>query len=94
MRILVIFFASMSLIGCVQFPAVEDATSQVARDADYPDLIPLDPLADVLNGPGPEPIETTEQLDDRVTGLKSRAEDLKRPILDQNARARLAETPQ
>ncbi|WP_187428619.1 hypothetical protein ROLI_012870 [Roseobacter fucihabitans] len=94
MRLPVLVLLCALLAGCVQFPEIDDATGPIARDAAYPDLISLDSIADVLNGPGEVPLDTQDQLDARVSGLKSRADRLRAPVLDESERARLAQTPQ
>lgn len=91
MRIPALFIVSLCLVGCVQFPEIDDATSETARTAPYPKLIPLDPIADILNGPGTAPVETEETLEARVAGLRSRADRLRAPVLSANDRARLEE---
>lgn len=94
MRNLAVIVFAVTFAGCVQFPAIEDATSEVARNAEYLELIPLDPIADILAGPGTETIVTEEKLEARVSNLQSRADDLRSPVLNAEDRARLSQTPQ
>ncbi|MDW3225576.1 MAG: hypothetical protein R8G34_22240 [Paracoccaceae bacterium] len=94
MRNLAVIVLLVALAGCVRFPAIEDATTEVARQADFPELIPLDPIADVLAGPEPETLETDDKLEARVSNLQSRADSLRTPVLDADDRARLSQTPQ
>lgn len=94
MRIAALAFLFPIISGCAQFPEINDATSEVARDAEYLELIPLEPIRDVLDGPEIDPTETSEALQERVAGLKSRANKLRGPVLSANDRARLEETPQ
>ena len=94
-----LIFISLTLVGlsaCTTFPALDDAVSPTAQAADYPDLVPLEPLlaaraperaADAT----PEAIRAT--LEGRLARLQARATRLRGPVLSRSERARLAERP-
>ncbi|WP_298971322.1 hypothetical protein [uncultured Roseobacter sp.] len=91
MRVLALLILPLSLAGCVQFPEIDDATGQVAEQADYPDLVPLEPVLGALPTTTGDSDETQAQLEARVSGLKARANGLRGPVLSDGDRARLEE---
>lgn len=78
MRFTALVFLAASLAGCVQFPEIDDATNQVARDAEYPTLIPLDPVLENITAAQLDTSDTQEQLESRAAGLNARAAALRR----------------
>ncbi|MEP2767689.1 MAG: hypothetical protein ABJU46_04305 [Paracoccaceae bacterium] len=67
--------------------------SPAARDADFPALVPLDPLLASIGSSGVDPQETVKTLEGRLALLRARAARLRGPVLDRSSRARLAESP-
>lgn len=75
--------------ACVQFPEIDDATDQVARDAAYPKLIPLDTVPQSSAQDLTDQQEVQERLEQRVSGLQARAARLRGGVLTTEDRARL-----
>ncbi|MEO9819956.1 MAG: hypothetical protein ABJ370_13930 [Paracoccaceae bacterium] len=67
--------------------------SPAARDADFPALVPLDPLLASIGSSGVDPQETVKTLEGRLALLRARAARLRGPVLDRSSRERLAESP-
>ncbi len=89
MRLIALACFLVTTAACVQFPEIDDATDQVARDADYPELIPLDRIPVPSQEAQADRAETQATLEARVRGLQSRAADLRRAVLSSGDRARL-----
>ena len=94
MRPAILLILCLGLAACVHFPEIAPATSQKARDADYPDLIPFDPLLAAQNTALDETAEMEAQLEARVSGLQARAATLRRSVLSGQDRSRLEEDVQ
>jgi len=75
--------------GCIQAPELDDALTEDAHDADYPILQPLRP--EDFAGPTPAEAQADIQapLDSRVSSLQTRANALRRPVVDDATRKRL-----
>ena len=79
-----------SLAACTQFPALDDAVSPEVQDADFPALLPLEPLMAGATPVVGDPAETTQTLERRVAALRARARALqRRDIVDPATRARM-----
>ncbi|GFE52361.1 hypothetical protein So717_41140 [Roseobacter cerasinus] len=75
--------------ACVQFPKIDDATDQAARDAAYPKLIPLDTIPQSSAQDLTDQQEVQESLEQRVSSLQARAARLRSGGLTPEERARL-----
>ncbi|MEL0436121.1 hypothetical protein [Phycobacter sp. K97] len=64
--------------ACTRVPEIEGRLTADLRDADYPDLLPLDQGLAPLPAPQDQSRELEEQLDARSARLKARAEALRR----------------
>jgi len=83
----------LALAACTQFPELEGTISPDLENADYPDLVPLEPLLARAAPAIADPVETTKALDTRVAALRARANALqRRAILDNGTRTRLNPT--
>ncbi|MEP1352514.1 MAG: hypothetical protein ABJX32_18480 [Tateyamaria sp.] len=63
----------LTLAACTQFPELDGTVAPDLRDADFPQLVPIEPL---LNANAPvvaDPIQTTQALDGRIAALRARA---------------------
>ncbi|MCV3271203.1 hypothetical protein [Roseobacter sinensis] len=89
MRLAALCLPLIFCAACVQFPEVDDATDQTARDADYPDLIPLDGVPPPSTEAQTERDETQAALEARVSGLQARAAGLRGAVLSGDDRSRL-----
>ncbi|WP_299776842.1 hypothetical protein [uncultured Roseobacter sp.] len=94
MRLAAFLILILGVVGCVQFPEIEDATGQAAREADFPDLIPFDPLLTSTETRQSKTEETQAQLEARVSGLQARAAGLRGSVLSGEERNRLEDEVQ
>ncbi|MEM8653999.1 MAG: hypothetical protein AAGF36_04575 [Pseudomonadota bacterium] len=82
----------LTLAACTQFPELDETLSPGVENADFPALVPIEPL---LAGAAPvvsDPVATTEALEARVDALRARARALqRRAIVDPATRARMRE---
>lgn len=80
---------ALALGACTQFPQLDETVEASAEAADYPKLIPLDPiLADV--DPDPEEDERTRAaLRARAAALRARAAQLQGGVVDADTQARM-----
>ncbi len=83
----------LGLAACTTFPQLDDSLSPTAKSADFPTLVPLEPLLAQANGTGADPQNTVDTLEARVSLLRAKAARLRGPVLDRSARARLAQSP-
>jgi hypothetical protein len=85
-----VLWASLALMGaCTQFPALDRAITPELSNADYPALVPLDPVLAAAQTPNAESEQTTAAIDSRVTALKARAARLRGSVLNGAERQRL-----
>ena len=79
-----------SLAACTQFPELEDTVSPSVQEADFPALLPLEPLMATATPVVSDPVETTQTLERRVAALRARARALqRRDIIGAATRARM-----
>jgi len=79
-----------ALAACTQFPDLDGATSALAEAAEYPALVPLDPLLRQRVPPAAD-VAAPQNLSARAEALRARAARLRgRPVIDGNTRARMA----
>jgi len=76
------------LAGCSDFPQLDSAVSDAARDADFPQLVPKSQILANANDIQISP-QTTAGLKNRASGLRTRAARLRGPVLSSATRARL-----
>ena len=81
------------LASCATFPELDSPSSAAAKNADFPALVPLDPLLAEIGRTGVDPQDTVRTLEGRLARLSARAERLRGPVIDRASRARLAESP-
>ncbi|MGC3939466.1 hypothetical protein ACOTTU_16805 [Roseobacter sp. EG26] len=94
MRIQALIILVLLTTGCTQFPEVENATGAEAEAADYPDLVPLDPLLSQVVASETDLAAEEEQLQARASGLQARANRLRGSVLASEERNRLEESLQ
>ena len=86
--IFVILLSVGFLAGCSDFPQLDNAVSETARNADFPQLVPKSQLLanarDVQISP-----QTTAGIINRAGSLQARAARLRSPVLSSATRARL-----
>ena len=80
----------IGLVGCGTIPQVGGADAEAARNAPYPNLVPLDGLLNSTQTTTPQitsaSIETTNN---RIAGLRARAASLSGPVVDAGTRSRM-----
>jgi len=80
----------LALAACTQFPVLDSTVSPDVENADFPALVPLEPLLAASDPIVTNPEQTTQNLNARVAALRARANALqRRAIVDAATRARL-----
>ncbi|MEO0391219.1 MAG: hypothetical protein AAF218_09810 [Pseudomonadota bacterium] len=86
------FLLPMALMACTQFPDLDAAVTDASRNADYPALIPIEPVLAQVPTQRVEPSVLQQTQDSRVAALKARADRLRRtPVIDGATRRRMAQ---
>lgn len=75
--------------ACAQIPDLDGALSDAARDAPYPDLLPVEELNARVSAPRITP-ETASGIEARVASLKARAAQLRGSVIDSPTRERMS----
>ena len=88
---LVLPFALLTLGACTQFPALDRTITPALENAEYPALVPLDPLLATATAGRVDPVQTETALIARVAGLRARAAQLRGSVLTGRERQRLAQ---
>ncbi len=77
-----------ALAACTAFPELDGTLPPSADAADYPRLVPVEPLLEAAQEV--QITETTQSgIEARVAALKARAARLRGPIVDSTTRARM-----
>lgn len=80
----------LALAGCTQFPELDGVVAPDVANADFPALLPLEPLLASAAPVVADPVATTTNLQSRVSALRARATALqRRAVLDAGTRSRL-----
>lgn len=88
--LIVLVFLAGLLTACINAPGLDEAVSDSARDSRYPKLIPLDgKLAEATEGKDTS-IDATKSLAARAKNLQKRAKRLRRPVINNRTRRRMA----
>lgn len=80
---------AMSAVACTQFPALDGTVPASAEAAAFPALVPLEPLLANIDATSTDTQATTGAINSRVSRLKSRAERLRRGVVDSQTRSRM-----
>ncbi|WP_299042894.1 hypothetical protein [uncultured Tateyamaria sp.] len=79
-----------SLAACTQFPDLDGTVPPSVEAADFPALLPLEPLMARAAPIVSDPVETANTLERRIAALRARARALqRRDIVDPATRARM-----
>ena len=78
---LIAALSAAALSGCSQFPELEEVEDSAARNAPYPDLVPIESIKATVPDAQTTP-ETAPDLETRVDSLKARAGRLKGAVVD------------
>ncbi len=90
MRVASIFLCLGLAVGCTDFPAVDAAMGPGARDAAFPELLPIDGLLARAAGTTIDPA-TGPALANRAAALRRKARGMEAPVLTADERLRLLE---
>ena len=82
-------FLIVFLTACTQFPELEHTQAGAVADAEYPTLVPLEPLLARASAPGPDPVQTQAALSSRLAGLRARANAIRGSVLTGAEKQRL-----
>lgn len=83
--------AFLALTACTQFPALDRTITPELANAEFPELVPLDPLLARATAGRIDPVQTQAVLIARVSRLRARAARLRGSVLTGRERQRLAE---
>lgn len=87
------YLLCLALCACTQFPELDGTVTPDLENADFPDLVPLEPLLARTQPVVANPVQTTQALEARLSALRARARVLQgRSIVDSDTRARLRST--
>ena len=79
------------LVGCTQFPSLDRTLTPTLQNAEYPALVPVEPLLAQAAQGRVDPAATTSALQGRVARLRARAAGLRGSVLSGRERQRLRE---
>ncbi len=83
--------ALLGAAGCTQFPDLDRTQTAELEAAEYPALVPLDPLLERAGTPGPDPVQLEDSLNSRLSGLRARADRIRGTVLSDAEKRRLEE---
>ena len=86
---LILLIVLFALTACTRIPEFDATVPDTIRDADYPELIRLDPYITIPAPPDEQSEELETELSARSRRLRSRADALNQPILDAGTRNRM-----
>lgn len=89
-RLLFVTVAALVLTGCAQFPELDQRVTADLDAADYPLLVPVDPLLAAATAGRVDVVQTQSTLEGRVDRLRARAARLRGSVLSGRERQRLA----
>ncbi|MBK0327087.1 hypothetical protein I5535_07250 [Rhodobacteraceae bacterium F11138] len=80
----------VNLCACAQVPELDAVISDSLKDADFPDLVPIETLVPArVPDPATDSQEQVQQLESRRQALQARAQQLNGTIVDQETRTRM-----
>lgn len=77
--------------ACTQFPELDETVTPELEAADFPALVPLDPILANARSARGQTLRTEAALEARVVNLRARAARLRGSVLSGPERQRLAE---
>jgi len=89
-RLLFAQIAALALAGCTQFPELDQRVTGALDAAEYPALVPVDPLLATATAGRVDVAQTQGALEGRVARLRARAARLRGSVLSGRERQRLA----
>ena len=86
---LTLLLAAIPPAACTQFPELEHTQTAALEAADYPALVPIEPILAQVDATRTDPVQTEAALDARLAGLRARADRLRRTGMTPAERLRL-----
>lgn len=83
--------AALLIAGCTQFPVIDDRATPEMLSADFPSLVPLEPLLAAATAGRVDTVQTEAELNARVSRLKARAAGLQGSVLTGAEKQRLSQ---
>ena len=80
---------ALGLGACTQFPELESTQTEQLSRADYPALVPIEPILARAAGPQIDPIAEQEVLNARLADLRARANQMRGSVLTGAEKQRL-----
>ena len=87
----ILLAAATSLAACTQFPELRHTQTGALQDAEYPALVPIEPILASVDAPSTDPALEQDALNARVAGLRGRANRLRGGVLSDAEKKRLEE---
>ena len=87
LTLLPLLFATLA--ACTQFPELEYTQTDAIEAADYPALVPIEPILVTVEVPKTDPVRTEAALNARLAALRARANRLRGAGLTGQERQRL-----
>lgn len=88
---LLLVIPTVLLTGCAQFPELDATVTPVQENADFPKLVPIEPLLARATAGRVDAPATQANLEGRVARLRARAARLQGSVLTGRERQRLAQ---
>lgn len=79
----------LALTACTQFPELAYTQTRALESAEYPALVPIEPILANAPGPAPDPTEEMAILNTRLTALRARADRMRGAVLNGAEKQRL-----
>jgi len=87
---LTVMIAIVGLSACAAFPTIDGTIDASARAADYPTLVPLDPLLAAAAATGGQISPASEAaFNSKIAALRVKAIRLRGPVIDAQTRSRM-----
>ena len=90
-RLPALVILAAALTGCTQFPELDHTQTAVLEAADYPALVPIEPILADVAAPAPDPVAAQSTVEARLAALRARANRLRGGVLNADERRRLEE---
>ena len=86
-----ILIAVLALGACTQFPELDNTITPDLERAEFPALVPVEPLLAAATAGRVDPVQTETALLGRLSRLRARADRLRGSVLSGRERQRLRE---
>ena len=81
----------LSVSACTEFPQLDRTITPALENADFPALVPVEPLLANATQNRVDPVRTQAELQGRLSRLRARAAGLRGSVLSGRERQRLAQ---